>query len=56
MILLHISNKINFEVKNGHQNKKCIININLKEPIVFKMMMPTIRVNSFGGKERKLFF
>jgi hypothetical protein len=28
----------------------------LKEPIRFKMMMSTIRVNSFGGKERKLFF
>jgi hypothetical protein len=28
----------------------------LKEPIKFKMMMSTIRVNIFGGKGRKLFF
>jgi hypothetical protein len=28
----------------------------LKEPIGFKMIMSTIRVNIFGGKGRKLLF
>jgi len=33
-----------------------VISTTLKEPIGFKMMMPSIRVNSFGGKDKKLLF
>jgi len=42
---------INIEVKNRPQNKNYI-----KVPIGFKMMMSTIRVHSFEGKEKENYF
>jgi hypothetical protein len=40
----------------GLKTKNVLSTSTLKEPIGFKMMMSTIRVNSFGGKEKKNFF
>jgi hypothetical protein len=44
---------VTFEVKNGPKTKNILSKSNLKEPIIFKMVMSTIRVNIFGGKGRK---
>jgi hypothetical protein len=40
----------------GLKTKNVLSKSTLKEPIGFKMMMSTIRVNIFGGKGRKLLF
>jgi hypothetical protein len=40
----------------GLKKKNVLSTSTLKELIRFKMMMSTIRVNSFGRKKRKCFF
>jgi hypothetical protein len=46
----------NFELKMGPKTRNVLSTSTLKEPGGFKMIMSTIRVNSFGGKEIKLLF
>jgi hypothetical protein len=40
----------------GLKTKNVLSTSTLEEPIRFKMMMSTTRVNSFGGKEKCIFF
>jgi hypothetical protein len=40
----------------GLKTKNVLSKSTLKEPMGFKMMISTIRINIFGGKGRKLFF